>query len=115
MAQRLAPVPADPAAFYRARIAELEAALADATAPNLREDARNRIKRLDVHPPEEEGGPPRIILEGNLPQMLRLAGVDTMKKGHPYGAAFLDRVIDSSIKRDPGARPLVGCGATPRA
>jgi|GEM_PF-2301267 len=83
--------------------------------PNLREDARNRIKRLDVHPPEEEGGPPRIILEGNLPQMLRLAGVDTMKKGHPYGAAFLDRVIDSSIKRDPGARPLVGCGATPRA
>jgi site-specific DNA recombinase len=115
VAQRLAPVPADPAAFYRARIAELEAALADATAPNLREDARNRIKRLDVHPPEEEGGPPRIILEGNLPQMLRLAGVDTMKKGHPYGAAFLDRVIDSSIKRDPGARPLVGCGATPRA
>ncbi len=75
--------------------------VADATSPNLREDARNRIKRLDVHPPEEEGGPPRIILEGNVPQMLRRAGVDTMKKGDAHGAAFLDRVIDSSVKRDP--------------
>jgi hypothetical protein len=62
---------------------------------NLREDARNRIKHLDVHPPEEEGGPPRIILEGNVPQMLRRVGVDTIKKGDAHGAAFLDRVIDS--------------------
>ncbi len=107
-------IPDDPAALYRSRIAEFEAALSEDALPDLRERARACIHRLEIQPPCEEGGPPNIILEGDLPRMIQLANIGTTQKGAANGTALLDQLVECSVKRDPGARPLLGCrGETP--
>jgi DNA invertase Pin-like site-specific DNA recombinase len=106
----IAPMPADPATLYRSAIAELEAALADDTAPDLRERARTFIHRLEVRPSDAPGGPPHLTLEGNLPAMLSLAGIGPQPKAEAKDAIAFSRMIESSIMRDPGARPLAGLG-----
>jgi len=114
-AATIAPVPADPAALYRSAIADLEAALADDTTLDLREHARACIHRLEINPPGNPGDPPGITLEGNLPTMLSLAGIGTGPKIQTSSATVFERAVESSIKRDPRARPLAGCGAAPHA
>ena len=112
-AATIAPVPADPAALYRSAIADLEAALADDTTLDLREHARACIHRLEINPPGNPGDPPGITLEGNLPTMLSLAGIGTGPKIQTSSATVFERAVESSIKRDPRARPLVGPGQSP--
>jgi site-specific DNA recombinase len=109
-AATLAPIPADPTALYRTALADLEAALADDTTPDLREHARACIHRLEVHPPANPGDPPGITLEGNLPAMLTLAGIGTRPKTDTTVATPFSQAVECSIKRDPGARPLAGPG-----
>lgn len=68
-----------------------------------------------MYPPEVPGELPRVILEGNLPELLKLARVGMTRKGDTASTTLLDRAIECSVKRDPGAKPLAfpSPGTTP--
>jgi site-specific DNA recombinase len=63
------------AGVYRERVARLREALAAAGGTEVLEEVRTLIDRVEVHPPEEPGGQPRLELIGELTAMLRAAGV----------------------------------------
>ncbi|MBR0661673.1 recombinase family protein [Roseomonas oryzicola] len=63
------------AGLYRERVARLREALEADEGGDLLEEARALIDRVEVHPPAEPGGPPRLELIGELTAMLRAAGV----------------------------------------
>ena len=89
------------AEVYRAKVARLrEAFLADGGTETL-EAARALIDRVEVHPPAEAGGKPRLELLGELSMMLRLAG-GAQQKGPELSGLGPDLL--SSVKVDAGTR-----------
>ena len=74
--------------------------LADGGTETL-EAARALIDRVEVHPPAEPGGKPRLELLGELSMMLRLAG-GAQQKGPELSGLGPDLL--SSVKGDAGTR-----------
>jgi hypothetical protein len=72
--------------------------LADGGTETL-EAARALIDRVEVHPPAEPGGKPRLELLGELSMMLRLAG-SAQQKGPELSGLGPDLL--SSVKGDAG-------------
>jgi site-specific DNA recombinase len=87
------------AEVYRAKVARLRVAfLADGGTETL-EAARSLIDRVEVHPPAEPGGKPRLELLGELSMMLRLAS-GAQQKGPELNG--LGPGVMSSVKGDAG-------------
>ena len=75
-------------------------ALASDAGTEVLEAARVLIERIEVHPPAEPGGKPRLELVGELSAMLRLAS-GGIEKG-PRAGAFGPDLFGSSLKVDAG-------------
>ena len=90
---------------YRAPVAQLRTALARDDGVSALEAARCLIEKVLIYPPDDDGGPPKIELVGNLLAMLK-AGLDANSDGYQLSSdddALASLV--SSIKEAPRAEP----------
>jgi hypothetical protein len=102
------------AEIYRAKVADLQRAIASEDDHAALEAARALIEKVIISPPEHDDDPARIELIGDLAELLHAAGLGTTT--HP-GAAQSSGVLSvfaSSVKAGQGAsRPLAGPGRSP--
>ncbi len=91
---------------YRARVARLREGIEAQGDREVLEAARALIARVEVHPPAEAGGRPRLELLGELSALLATAGVEGIggtAKSPPAVAGGLD-VFYGSVSGDAGTR-----------
>jgi DNA invertase Pin-like site-specific DNA recombinase len=103
-------IPPDMAAVYRAKLAHLTAALAGPNHTEAREAARTLIDKVIITPPTDPDDPPGIELLGNFPNLLQTAGLVTKTPKEAATATTVLDLMQRSVKKGPGARPLAGPG-----
>ncbi|WP_203070590.1 recombinase family protein [Falsiroseomonas ponticola] len=91
---------------YRERVAALNTALGGAEATEAREAARALIDRIVIGQPDDDGGPPRIELFGDLAAMLGIAGVTPFAGPAARDQTSLAAAALRSAKKDKGRQSL---------
>ena len=103
-------IPANLAAIYRDKLANLRLALAGPDNTEAREAARALIARIVVTPPTDPDEPPDIELVGDLSKMLTTGGLRAHSPGEATWTNQVLSMFESSVKGGPGAWPLAGLG-----
>ena len=94
--------------YYRAKVANLQQALADNDDHAALEAARALIEKVTVSPPKGDDELPGIELIGDLAEILRAAGLGGASQDGATRAVDVLNVFASSVKEGPGQSPGQG-------